>query len=137
MIEPTPGRIVYYYEGKTMWPAMVVGVYDKDPRMVDLKVFTDANVYSRPRTQLLQDEDKASSPHWAEWMPYQKGQAAKSDTEIADLKKQVEDLTKVVDGLTGHSNTVRDQIKALEASVHKTVADALGPVSKGALDGKK
>jgi hypothetical protein len=102
MIEPSNGRIVWYTPYNTeMEGAFGMAVQrDKDgkvipltaqicavwgPRMVNL-VVTDANgkQYAITSRSLLQDGDEPN-PYggYAQWMPYQKGQAAKHDAEKA------------------------------------------------------
>jgi hypothetical protein len=92
MISPTPGRVVWYVPGASEsadfadpsngdpCAAIVARVWSD--RMVNLAVF-DANgkTHSRCSVKLLQDDDKPDyegQPH-AMWMPYQKGQAAKTE----------------------------------------------------------
>jgi hypothetical protein len=87
MISPTPGRIVWYRpashesiiaHGSDPLAAMVVAVWHD--RMVNLTVW-DANgcQHSRTSVQLLQDGDVSHGGSYCEWMPYQKGQAAKAE----------------------------------------------------------
>lgn len=108
MITPTNGRIVWYtpYKNELLSPygmgaqrdkdgniiplaAMVVAVHG--PRMVNLIVF-DANGHFFPVSSrtLLQDNDpvEAVPPEggYCEWMPYQKGQAAKTEALEAAAK---------------------------------------------------
>ena len=97
MIEPTNGRIVWYtpYESELQQPFGITIQRDKDgkiiplsaqvcavwgPRMVNLLV-TDANgkTFAVTSRKLLQDDDKGPEfGGYCEWMPYQKGQAAKA-----------------------------------------------------------
>lgn len=101
MITPTVGRIVWYkphpaevgfQEIKDQVAAIITRVHDD--RCVDLTVFPpDAMpTYGTVRVPLLQDDDekpaRADSPYCM-WMPYQKGQAAKTEK----LEKQVESFT--------------------------------------------
>lgn len=97
MIEPTIGRIVLYkcMDGETR-PAMIVAVWTPD--MVNLKVILDdSNDYRTGRgftmhecvnglawrTSVKRGEGKGE---W-DWMPYQKGQAAKTE----ELEKALEE----------------------------------------------
>jgi hypothetical protein len=97
MIEPTNGRIVWYtpYSNELAGNFGMSVQRDKDgaivpltaqicavwgPRMVNLSV-TDANgkVFAVTSRTLLQDDDAAPAyGGFAQWMPYQKGQAAKA-----------------------------------------------------------
>ena len=91
MIEPTVGRIVWYHPGPTgVHAAIITHVHGDD--CVNLVIF-DANgvPYQRTSVTLLQGE----KPEWltenyAEWMPYQKGQAAKTEQLKAALEKKGE-----------------------------------------------
>lgn len=101
MIKPSNGRIVWYTPSRPSGDfdsdacivqhdklkplaAMVVHVWGD--RMVNLVVF-DSNGTATPRTsvELLQDDDgKPEGGRFCSWMPYQLGQAAK--TEAAEAK---------------------------------------------------
>jgi hypothetical protein len=105
MIEPTPGRIVWYFpsieEGRDPngqpLAAMVAKVLSE--RSVNLTVsHGDGSTYGRQAVQLLQDDDAAPETAYACWMPYQKGQAAKHDAPAPAL--QLETVTKAIDELT-------------------------------------
>lgn len=104
MIEPTPGRIVWYFpsieEGRDPngqpLAAMVAKVLDV--RSVNLTVsHGDGSTYGRQAVQLLQDDDAVPETTHATWMPYQKGQAAKHDAPAPAL--QLETVTKAIDEL--------------------------------------
>jgi len=94
VIEPTVGRVVWFYpprdgqmalNGSEPCPALIAYVWSDT--MVNLAVF-DHNGVSHSRTSVLLSEDgKApgnASMCWS-WMPYQKGQAAKTEA----LEKQL------------------------------------------------
>jgi len=88
MISPTIGRVVWF------WPALAdpedlapdqpnaaIVTYVWGDSMVNLAVF-DANGIQRGETSvtLLQDDEEAPAyGRYASWMPYQKGQAAKTE----------------------------------------------------------
>jgi hypothetical protein len=82
MIEPTVGRVVWFYSApREAQPNAAIVTYVWNTRMVNLVVF-DANGVSRSETSvdLLQDDEKPQGQgRWCEWMPYQKGQAAKTE----------------------------------------------------------
>jgi hypothetical protein len=88
MIEPTVGRIVWFYTSGTRseaQAAIVTKVWNS--RMVNLCVFDfgggSGGVSS---VDLLQDDAKPEGrSSWCEWMPYQKGQAAKTEALEAKL----------------------------------------------------
>lgn len=90
MIEPTIGRIVWYtptelndrgFRLDKHQPCAAWIVYVHDDRKVNVLVAThEAVMVQCFNIQLLQDDDPipdAKTPYVA-WMPYQKGQAAKS-----------------------------------------------------------
>lgn len=93
MIKPTIGRVVWF------WPSIEFVAYRNDfaissrtepcaaivskvlsDHVVNLAVF-DQNGRSHPVTlcPLIQDGDEMPSGSYCEWMPYQKGQAAKTE----------------------------------------------------------
>ncbi len=92
MIKPTVGRIVWYRprstdnvarNGEQPLAAMITGVHSD--AHVNLVVF-DVNgiAHSRSSVLLLQDGDTApEAGGYAEWMPYQKGQAAATEMRKA------------------------------------------------------
>lgn len=114
IIEPTNGRIVWYtpYAGELQGMLGMTVQYDKDgkivplaaqvcavwgPRCVNLLV-TDANgktfaVTSRTLRQAGDPPDSHPLGGFAEWMPYQKGQAAKhekAEEKVEALKELLE-----------------------------------------------
>lgn len=84
VIKPTVGRIVWYWVAKPSpqtqpLAAIVASVIDDSH--VSLGVF-DASGASHPEANvpLIQDGDAVPQlSHYCEWMPYQKGQAAKTE----------------------------------------------------------
>lgn len=88
MIKPTVGRLVLYKpysherfqgdDGSQRWPAIVTNVWSDT--CINIAVFdpNDAAVGGRTSVMLAQD-DQPPQDGWAEWMPYQKGQAAKTE----------------------------------------------------------
>lgn len=95
-IKPTVGRIVWYRPGKTdlliarmpdqPLAALVAGVVDDNT--VNLTVFAcnGSGPFAKPNVPLIQDDTPAPADGgFAEWMPFQKGQAAKTE----QLEKQV------------------------------------------------
>ncbi|MGE0751843.1 MAG: hypothetical protein AB7F39_06720 [Variibacter sp.] len=97
-IKPTVGRIVWYRPDKNdlliarrpgePLAAMITGV--TDDKTVSLSVFSvnGDGPYAKPNVTLLQDGEPPPADGrsgYAEWMPFQKGQAAKTE----QLEKQV------------------------------------------------
>lgn len=87
MIEPTVGRIVWYHphvdQGGDVngQPHGAFLAHVHSPRLINLTVFNEnGSVYAKTSVKLLQDDD-APPPDgdYAEWMPFQKGQATKTE----------------------------------------------------------
>lgn len=86
-ITPTIGRVVWYFDDElTPEPRAGIVAFVHSPSLVNLAVF-NANGENIGRTSvpLVQDGDPHPAGHRCEWMPYQKGQAAKTEA----LEKQV------------------------------------------------
>jgi hypothetical protein len=95
MIKPTVGRVVWYWPSEHHDPtpkfkgeplaAIIARVIDD--RTVNLLVIrADGVTYGRHDVVLLQDGDgRTKEGRYCEWMPYQKGQAAKTEA----LEKQL------------------------------------------------
>lgn len=95
MIKPEPGRVVHYYmtEGAVMpdgfrkpeanRPCAAQIAYVFNDRMVNLSVIDQSGKpFPITSVKLLQDNDLPEGHSaWAEWMPFQKGQAANADTK--------------------------------------------------------
>lgn len=90
MIEPTIGRIVWFYQGKAKanniadngdQPMTAQIIYVHNPRLVSLDITDHRGTHhSKAKVKLMQgDEDFTPVEDWCEWMPFQKGQAAKTD----------------------------------------------------------
>lgn len=93
MIEPTPGRIVWFYSARSMnWGDDIAGIvgpehpraamvaHAYDDRTVNLMVTDRCGCpHAVHSVQLLQDDDRPAAPnsYWCAWMPFQKGQAMK------------------------------------------------------------
>ena len=83
MIKPTIGRVVWLFRDKLAdpIPALICRVYDD--RCINVGGFdTSGKPIAYVEVRIFQDEDGEARPNsgvYAEWMPYQKGQAAKTD----------------------------------------------------------
>lgn len=98
MIKPTIGRVVWFTPAlndpqlpRRDQPNAAIIAYVHSDTCVNLAVF-DSNgaTVSRTSVKLVQDTDvyAIDGPH-AEWMPYQKGQAAKTEeTQTTGLAKR-------------------------------------------------
>ena len=85
MIKPSIGRVVWFQPSKPEdqplrdQPYAALVTYVWSDTMVNLAVFDQSGTpFSAMSVRLLQDdEEKPQFGHFAEWMPFQKGQAAK------------------------------------------------------------
>jgi len=90
MIEPTAGRVVWYHES---WAALdapplaAIVTFVHDARHVNLCAFSMFGPpYGVQKVTLLQDDEKpVEGTSWCEWMPYQKGQGARTEQLMAAL----------------------------------------------------
>lgn len=86
MISPTVGRVVWYYpDGKSQLdagrqPCAALVAYVHDDRCINIG-YVDSNGVSGNVTsvQLVQDGDTVPEYGFCAWMPYQLGQAAKTE----------------------------------------------------------
>lgn len=88
MITPTIGRVVWYWTGDTsqLQPQAALVTYVYSDLHVNLAVFNENGMHSaQPSVYLWQGDGDRPTDRFAEWMPYQKGQAAKTEA----LEKQV------------------------------------------------
>jgi hypothetical protein len=84
VIEPTVGRIVwaYPYDGDYEPLAAIITAV-KNSRLITAHVFHPNGVPFPLTLRLRQDDDPSLVRPYAEWMPYQKGQAAKTEAAEA------------------------------------------------------
>lgn len=100
MIEPTVGRVVWVHRPDApslphCQPEMAWVVFVHGPRCVNVVGYDMNGEYFFLRScQLLQDDDGPSTGVYAWWMPYQKGQAAKTEA----LEQRLPRCEYVVDG---------------------------------------
>ena len=83
MIKPSIGRVVLVHRGQSNQPEPALIAYVHGDRMINVGGF-DLNgaPFAATSMQLLQDDDTPTNPnYYAEWMPYQKEQAAKCEEE--------------------------------------------------------
>lgn len=84
MIKPTVGRVVWFYkyvEGQGHKGPLAAHVaYVHTDTMINLMVIDEnGNPHSQTSVYLHQEGDEIPSHNYACWMPYQKGQAAKTE----------------------------------------------------------
>jgi hypothetical protein len=99
IIKPTVGRVVLFHPASNSAESGFASPNKGEPLAaivarvwndvcVNLAVF-DANgaCHSRTSVRLVQDGEKApENGYYCEWMPYQKGQAAKAEALVAEIK---------------------------------------------------
>ena len=101
MIRPTVGRVMWYRPGVHLaglvanpaglegaQPLAAIVTYVWNDNMVNLAVFGhDGTVQARTSVPIVQDGSPwtADQSPYAEWMPFQKGQAAKTEALEAKL----------------------------------------------------
>ncbi|WP_157651725.1 crAss001_48 related protein [Burkholderia ubonensis] len=93
MIAPTIGRVVWFQPAKPHdqplrdQPFAALVTYVWNDRMVNLAYFeADGTPRSATSVALLQDDDTGNvGGYYAEWMPFQKGQAAKAEKAASVL----------------------------------------------------
>jgi hypothetical protein len=88
MIKPTVGRVVWFHEAfvpdTKEQPRAAIVCYVHSDRCVNLAVFdVNGNSTSRTSVALRQEGDEAPAYAFCEWMPYQLGQAAKTEAALA------------------------------------------------------
>lgn len=89
MIAPSVGRVVWFFgKGDSFHPAMgnppqphaAMVTFVHGDRLVNLIVYSAVGIpYSRTGVKLLQDDDPEPQGEHAVWMPYQLGQAKKTE----------------------------------------------------------
>ena len=96
MISPTVGRIVLYYEnGKTQFdaneqPEAAMVAYVHSDTMVNLSVIDhNGGQFAATAVFLYQGDGDRPQSAYAEWMAYQKGQAAKTEQLESAMKGKV------------------------------------------------
>lgn len=100
MIKPTVGRVVWFFDNgsDTNPKAAMITHVPNDDRKVDLIVFRRGHVGDAVLNVTLvqaKDETVPGGPR-CEWMPYQKGQAAKTEMLEAAVKAAPVTPTKVI-----------------------------------------
>ena len=150
IIKPTVGRVVWFHPSELTgeagfarhkdgqpYAAIIARVFDFDA-LVNLTVF-DANGHAHSRTSVPVVQDGASVPgsgYYCEWMPYQKGQAAKTEAAEKDAaeaqpayrqRTQREELEyNLVAGAASHLAQVPSRAREIAQGI-KVVLDELHP----------
>ena len=125
MIQPTVGRVVLFTPSKhdqnidriddKPMAAIITSVWDE--RTVNLVIFGhNGYQWSKLGVMLLQDDDPAPQyGDFCEWMPYQKGQAAKTEDLTASATATFERVEKALMGMAETIAVMQDQIQKLSA----------------------
>ena len=87
MITPTVGRVVWYhpddddptpkFRGEVLAAHICRVISEREVNLLVIRA--DGITYGRHNVRLTQDGDKPPTGRYCEWMPYQKGQAAKTE----------------------------------------------------------
>lgn len=85
MIRPTIGRVVWYFRGQSDQPEAALVTYVHSDQCINIGGFDkDGRHIAASEVYLHQDGDLPEGlANWCEWMPYQKGQAAKTEAAEA------------------------------------------------------
>lgn len=86
MIEPTVGRIVWVRTGSHPEPLAAIITSVISNTEITVTIF-DMACERHQKLELYQGEKQIPAYPYAEWMPYQKGQAAKTEALEKELKK--------------------------------------------------
>ena len=126
MIKPTVGRVVWFYSSKAPEQplAAIVSKVHSD-RMVNVLAIAEEGIpYGQTSVQLLQDDDKPSGgAFWCAWMPYQLGQAARTEAAEAKVHHHYQSETIGDDGATvGVSDVSGSPSEALEQVMRENSA---------------
>jgi hypothetical protein len=89
MIVPTVGRSVWYRPTGEQGPILAATICKVlTPQAVNLSVCSeDGGWFGAPSVTLKQEDGERPLPPYAEWMPYQKGQAGRVDDLEAELAR--------------------------------------------------
>lgn len=96
MITPTVGRVVYFYVKESKYdfghcfiagkPHTALIVYVHSDKLINVTAFdTNGKQYPFTSVELVQDGGQSSGEFWCEWMPFQKGQAQKTEALEKEL----------------------------------------------------
>lgn len=96
MIKPTVGRVVWYhpsdddptpkFRGEVLAAHIARVISDREVNLLVIRA--DGITYGRHNVRLVQDGEKPPADRYCEWMPFQKGQAAKTEAAEAQLKER-------------------------------------------------
>jgi hypothetical protein len=131
MITPTVGRVVWYHApgaAQGAQPQAAIIAFVHNDRLVNLHVIDPNGIASGATSvPLIQEGDNISlSGFYCEWMPYQKGQAAK--TEAAEAAAQ-QPAAGALDKVAVTPGAVQDAHDRIDAA-HKQAQSALQSIAQ-------
>lgn len=86
MITPTVGRIVWFEDGARKTQAAII-TYVLSDSLINVAVFDPNGIpFAKTSITLVQDQVDPVPFPYCRWMPYQKGQAAKTEALEAQIK---------------------------------------------------
>lgn len=140
MIKPTPGRIVWYRpqigdvipsRGEEPLAAMVAGVISDT--LVNLAVTgaDGSGPYARQNVTLVQDGE--TPPGACTWMPFQKGQAVKTE-ELARVPYQSFEATVAMAAIEQDVAALKEQVAKLEVITRAPAVPHASPEMQAAVD---
>jgi hypothetical protein len=92
MIKPTVGRVVWFHPPRSTpdhQPQAALVAYVWSDTLVNLAVFDHNGIASNYTSVLLyQGEGERPASEFCEWMPYQQGQAAKTEALEKELQER-------------------------------------------------
>jgi hypothetical protein len=151
MIEPTPGRIVWFFpsieQGRDPNGQPLAAIVAKvlSERYLNLTVcHGDGTTYAAQSIQLLQDDDTApeGAAH-ATWMPFQKGQAARHEqVKAAEQPADLQPVHEKIDLLASGVQTKFEELGAWLMTTFKDIEERFNrpatppspPLAPGAAD---
>lgn len=117
MIQPTVGRIVWFWPNGPVpdtQPTAAVITFVHHAHLVDLYVLPGRGQLAVPHEFIFlahTDGERAEGQQFCEWMPYQKGQAAKEENELETMRQSIGELTSF---LRGYTAGIESRFVALE-----------------------
>lgn len=121
MIKPTNGRIVWFYRNVDAsldphgQPQAAMISYVTNDQTINLTVSNpDGSTFGVQNVQLVQEGDVVLDPEapLARWMPYQVGQAAKTQTPSGMTSEQMASVHKALDTIT---TSTMERIASIES----------------------
>lgn len=93
VVKPTIGRVMWFYKfvtgGGHKGPMAALVAYVHSDSIVNLAVADeDGKMRNETSVQVVQEGQDVPTNNYATWMPYQIGQAAKTEAAEAALKKE-------------------------------------------------